>query len=309
VSAASDTVCAGQSTQLTASGGINFRWSPGTGLSDSTIPNPVARPAATTTYTVVVENENGCTDSGSVTLTVVTPTIRITLPDTVGDPHTLGYRLPIRIDIPAQAGLENFPCVPDSMTLELEFNASLFFPRSSSRGAITRNEVIGGRRIVAILFDPSTQIDTSAILTELVGDVMLGDSVSTPLLVRSMRFSGIVNSDSVNGLFTLTPICRQGGDRLLDFGDGFGLTKIAPNPSGGQVVVEVRTVELGATQLAVYSAGGAQVFTTEWTAEQSAETGGELRQIALPSDLPGGMYQVVLLTPARRDVKTLIITK
>jgi hypothetical protein len=147
------------------------------------------------------------------------------------------------------------------------------------------------------------------VLTELIGDVMLGDSVSTPLLVRSMRFNAVVNSDSVNGLFTLTPICRAGGDRLLDFGEGFGVTKIVPNPSGGKVVIEVRTVEFGATELALYSAGGAQVFATQWSAEQSAETGGELHQIALPMELPSGVYQVLLLTPARRDVKTLIITK
>jgi hypothetical protein len=33
------------------------------------------------------------------------------------------------------------------------------------------------------------------------------------------------------------------------------------------------------------------------------------REIALPSDLPGGLYQVVLRSPGRRDSKTLIIAK
>ncbi len=50
----------GESVQLTASGGSQYRWSPGATLSDSTIANPVASPLVNTTYTCVVTTENGC---------------------------------------------------------------------------------------------------------------------------------------------------------------------------------------------------------------------------------------------------------
>jgi hypothetical protein len=59
------------SAQLEASGGFLYTWSPATGLSDPYIYNPVAQPEVTTTYTVTVTDENGCTDTDDVTVTVM----------------------------------------------------------------------------------------------------------------------------------------------------------------------------------------------------------------------------------------------
>jgi gliding motility-associated-like protein len=64
------TVCAGSSTNLNASGGINYTWSPATGLDNATISNPIATPAATTTYTVYVVDGNGCHNTDQVIVNV-----------------------------------------------------------------------------------------------------------------------------------------------------------------------------------------------------------------------------------------------
>lgn len=64
------TICAGQSTQLLASGGLYYKWTPPTGLNNDSIPNPTASPLQTITYTAHISN-GGCTDSTkSVTITV-----------------------------------------------------------------------------------------------------------------------------------------------------------------------------------------------------------------------------------------------
>jgi gliding motility-associated-like protein len=64
------TVCAGENTQLNASGGLYYKWTPSTGLDNANIPNPVATPSQTTTYTVRISN-GGCADSSkSVTVIV-----------------------------------------------------------------------------------------------------------------------------------------------------------------------------------------------------------------------------------------------
>ncbi len=65
-------ICFGNSTQLSASsnGPNSYAWSPATGLSATNIPNPIASPAATTTYTVVVTNGNGCTASDQVVVMI-----------------------------------------------------------------------------------------------------------------------------------------------------------------------------------------------------------------------------------------------
>ncbi|MEW6469234.1 MAG: gliding motility-associated C-terminal domain-containing protein [Bacteroidota bacterium] len=64
------TLCIGGSTQLSASGGSTYQWSPATGLSNTSSANPTANPTATTTYTVTVTNAAGCTDTDVITVNV-----------------------------------------------------------------------------------------------------------------------------------------------------------------------------------------------------------------------------------------------
>ena len=63
-------ICNGGFAQLLVSGGISYQWAPATGLSASSIPNPVASPVLSTLYTVTSTDLNGCTASDSVTVTV-----------------------------------------------------------------------------------------------------------------------------------------------------------------------------------------------------------------------------------------------
>ena len=64
--------CDGTSVNLNASGGGTYSWSPASGLSNSTIANPVANPAATTTYTLTVSAAGGCFDTDTMVVTVKT---------------------------------------------------------------------------------------------------------------------------------------------------------------------------------------------------------------------------------------------
>jgi len=64
------TICEGESTPLTASGGTTYAWAPAVGLSSTTIANPVASPSVTTTYTVTVTDALGCVATDVITITV-----------------------------------------------------------------------------------------------------------------------------------------------------------------------------------------------------------------------------------------------
>jgi len=64
-------VCAGSSVQLSGSGGTTYSWSPSTGLSDPSVADPIANPAATTTYQLTVSN-GVCTASDFMVLSVHT---------------------------------------------------------------------------------------------------------------------------------------------------------------------------------------------------------------------------------------------
>lgn len=60
------TLCTGQQTTLTGSGGTTYNWQPGNGNSS----NFLVSPSTTTTYTLTVTDANGCTGTDNVTITV-----------------------------------------------------------------------------------------------------------------------------------------------------------------------------------------------------------------------------------------------
>jgi len=69
VVSSSTVICAGNTTNLLASGGASFTWAPAIGLNSANIAGPIAGPANTTTYTVTVAN-GICQATGNVTVTV-----------------------------------------------------------------------------------------------------------------------------------------------------------------------------------------------------------------------------------------------
>jgi photosystem II stability/assembly factor-like uncharacterized protein len=78
------TLCTGGTTQLSASGGVRYRWTPSTGLSCTDCPNPIASPDSTITYTVEVINENGCIKTTSMTVRIRPQSFQLLSIDTVG---------------------------------------------------------------------------------------------------------------------------------------------------------------------------------------------------------------------------------
>ncbi|WP_299990103.1 gliding motility-associated C-terminal domain-containing protein [uncultured Pontibacter sp.] len=61
----------GRPAELRASGGVSYQWEPAASLSNANVSNPVARPDVTTTYTVTITTEEGCTATDEVTVTVI----------------------------------------------------------------------------------------------------------------------------------------------------------------------------------------------------------------------------------------------
>ncbi|HYO22081.1 MAG TPA: PKD domain-containing protein [Flavisolibacter sp.] len=66
-------LCLGDSVLLSANGGGNYLWTPATGLSNSAIANPVAKPATSIQYKVRVVSDKGCINRDSINITVAQP--------------------------------------------------------------------------------------------------------------------------------------------------------------------------------------------------------------------------------------------
>jgi gliding motility-associated-like protein len=84
ISAGADAViCSGSTTQLQASGGVSYSWSPTSGLNNASLATPNATPPSNNfTYTVVGTDAHGCSSSDQVTITFfASPTVT-----TVDDP-------------------------------------------------------------------------------------------------------------------------------------------------------------------------------------------------------------------------------
>ena len=71
-------ICPGGSTELTASGGVSYSWSPATGLSSTTGETVTASPETTTTYTVTVTDANGCSATKTITVNVNSVSMNLT---------------------------------------------------------------------------------------------------------------------------------------------------------------------------------------------------------------------------------------
>lgn len=75
------TITSGESTTLSATGGITYTWSPAAGLSCSNCPNPSASPTQTTVYYVSGVDANGCFGIDSVIVYVDLPCGEIFIPN------------------------------------------------------------------------------------------------------------------------------------------------------------------------------------------------------------------------------------
>ncbi|MES2374116.1 MAG: gliding motility-associated C-terminal domain-containing protein, partial [Bacteroidota bacterium] len=81
-------LAAGLTQTLTASGANTYVWSPSTGLSATNTAVVIASPVSTTTYSVVgTITASGCTSTGSVLLTVISP--GTLAPGLIGSPQTI----------------------------------------------------------------------------------------------------------------------------------------------------------------------------------------------------------------------------
>ena len=118
-----DTITTGSSAQLVATGGVQYEWSPSWGLNNSGIYNPIAGPDSTITYIVWGTDIYGCSQSDTMTLTVLAP----------------GFWLPTAFT-PDNDGLNDVLYVRGSGMAEFEFSIfdrwghTIFYSQDPSRG-------------------------------------------------------------------------------------------------------------------------------------------------------------------------------
>lgn len=79
----SDTVCAGSSILLIATGAEKYQWLPASGLSNPNIANPVATPVGTTVYSVIGSDSKSCFNDTATVTVLVAPIPKFDIADSV----------------------------------------------------------------------------------------------------------------------------------------------------------------------------------------------------------------------------------
>ena len=111
-------------------------------------------------------------------------------------------------------------------------------------------------------------------------------------------------SKNLSGKFRLLGVCKEGGSRLLNPDNSeAGIRGIKPNPSSGVTEIELNLIESGYTEIYCCNILGEKVKAIY---QGYPDTGTQTMKIDL-SDIPSGIYYIILQTPTVR--KTDIMEK
>ncbi len=235
---------------------------------------------------------------------VVLPgTVDIYIPDLTANPKWSEFDIPIIVR--SVDGFGDNPTV--SATAYVSMNASVFFPQSLSAGAIAANtKNLGVRQLV--LQTGEITLMAGEPMTVIRGVPLLGDAVTSALLLDSVVFSGRdVDATLEDGSLTLDSLCEAGGTRLLTSTTSFGIRGIQPNPSDGAADISFQPLEGALNVIELYSPTGQVIVRREL--DVPAGDGGRARQLLLPDDLPAGVYTLTVRAEFLRDSRRVVIVR
>ena len=178
----STSICAGGSTQLTASGASTYNWSPATGLSSANGATVTASPSSTTTYTVTGAFPSGQTSTKTVTVTVNNnPTISVS---PSASTITIGQSVQLTAN-----GASSYVWLP-SIGLSANSGATVIATASATIlytvNGTDNNGCVGSKNVTITVQELSSPCDFSR-LTANVTETCLGDSTG------SIKLSGLDN--------------------------------------------------------------------------------------------------------------------
>lgn len=128
-------VCGNAPVQLNAGGASSYIWSPATGLSNTTIANPIATVSSSITYTVTGIENNSCSSQDSVTITVnPVPVFAVSPQDTSICPGD-------SIMLTATGG-DTFKWLPDDNILGPSLSSPIIYPALNTTYTVIVNNSV-----------------------------------------------------------------------------------------------------------------------------------------------------------------------
>ncbi|MGQ0828039.1 MAG: gliding motility-associated C-terminal domain-containing protein, partial [Bacteroidota bacterium] len=274
-------ICSGDTTTLNATGGSGYSWSPGTGLSSTTVSNPTAFPTVTTTYTVTVTS-GICVDT-DVVVVVVDPPIVLNIagfpPKCTGGIDGQAVVIPSGGD-----GTYTYQWAPVTGT-----NASVNGPAGTYTVVVT--DLFGCTAVTStVVIDPTPVAGTTSVLTAHCG---LADGSAT-VSTNTGGTGTYTYSWNTNPIQTTqTAINIPQGTYIVTITDGNGCTTtvsaVVPDASGIAANIPASTnvscyggSDGSATATGV---GGTPAYTYLWNNGQTSSSA---------TNLSAGIYSVTV---------------
>lgn len=211
--------------------------------------------------------------------------------------------------IPVFAKVENDTLVNLKIdTVEIQFNRSLYYPKSMTNGKILYQNVLNNDRILGFEISNINISDTNreVKVAEIIGDVMLGNDTATII-----KINYISNADSlrineihkVDGSLSIK-VCSEGGNRLLEEHNQPVTIVVNPMPISENAKIELNLLEMGYHRIDLYDLQGNLISEVDNFIIKGNDD--KTKYINLNTNkLAGGVYLLKLTTPS--DYKTALI--
>ncbi|WP_192822856.1 T9SS type A sorting domain-containing protein [Rufibacter sp. LB8] len=313
------TICPGGSTQLQASGGASYSWSPATGLSDPTIANPIASPTATTTYTVTVTNPDGlCTSSSSVRVTMGTfPTIAATTSETnicPGSPVNLTATGGTRYTWFPETGLSN-PAIANPVATPTETTTYTVTGYNAAGCSSTAQVTVTVKPLPQVTLDPFGPICLEKGNITLTGGSPAGGTYTGPGITNNIldpraagegtfTISYTYSDPAVDCPVTVTqPVTIANCLSAADEAQAATLSAY-PNPAQTELLVTASVTKTESIALQLVDMKGNVVYQKSIKA-----SAGELKHEIQVGQLPQGLYVLHYRTAAATTTRKIVISR
>lgn len=277
-------VCPCDSITLQATEGLKYRWSTG----DTTSKIIVKKPGY---FSLFVQNHYGCTDTSGIYIDFYNVNSQLKI-DTIDAEIGQVISLPIKI-----AGENNlFTCNYQHFEMNIEYDRTVLFPLNHQPVNVSKD-----RESIYL-----SGITTSEELERLQFFVTLGKADYSEIQIKTFLWNcDKVDVEVFNGRVNVLGICREGGDRLVDFNTIFLLSLISPNPITTFGNVYLNVIEEGHTKVYIRNTLGEIVDVLLSTYVSP----GEYYFTINAKELSTGLYYLVVDTPTQRHLQIFQVIK
>lgn len=225
------------------------------------------------------------------------------------NPSLRSYKIPVYAWLGEDSGVNE--TLIGFSEIPISFNANLFFPTGASKGVMTYTKPDDRTRNVLITINQNfTLTMQKQVITELVGDVLLGDVTSSQLEFGNVAFLDTSGAESgavtpTNGSLSIR-ICEQGGKRLLTPKYPLSIG-IFPNPATDKFNVKAVVLEAGAHRLELIGMRGETYALKSWIVSKDGPF--EFEFVFSAKDFSNGIYYLRLQSPTENIVQPVFIVK